>query len=522
MSDRSIAPAVPTGALVPTDASGGIEPEVRRLAGVVVLGAIMVILDSTIVTVAIETLGRDLHATLSTISWVSTAYLLALAIVIPLTGWAVERFGATRMWLASLALFLVGSALCGAAWSAGSLIAFRALQGLGGGMIIPLMMTLLVRAAGTQRAGRMMSIVGVPALIAPVLGPVIGGLIVDSLSWRWIFYVNLPIGGLALLAAWRVLPRDDRGTPQRLDIPGLLLISPGLAALVYGLSEAGNSGGFGSPKVQLSIAAGLVLLAAFVVNALRSRVPLLDLRLFRNATFSFASLTTFLVGAALFSALFVLPLYYQTVRGQSALDAGLLLAPQGLGAMLVMPIAGKITDRRGAGYVVPIGMLVMLLATLVFTQVDAGTSEVALALCLFARGLGFGATMMPTMGAAYQTLAPTAVPRATTTLNIFMRVGGSLGTALVAVVLQWGIAHRLPGAAGGGPGSIGRAGKLPEPVADAVGAAFGETFWFIIGMTAVGLVAALFLPRHPADGAVMPAEACPAPKTCATEPSGVE
>jgi EmrB/QacA subfamily drug resistance transporter len=492
---------------VPPAASGGLEPELRRLAGVVVLGAIMVILDTTIVSVAIDTLGRELHATLSTISWVSTAYLLALAIVIPLTGWSVERFGATRMWLGSLTLFLAGSALCGAAWSAGSLIAFRALQGLGGGMIIPLMMTVLVRAAGPERAGRMMSVVGVPALVAPVLGPVIGGLVVDSLSWRWIFYVNLPIGGLALLAAWRVLPRDDRGTPQRLDVPGLLLISPGLAALVYGLSEAGNGGGFGSAKAQVGIAAGLVLTAAFVVNALRTRtrVPLLDLRLFRNGTFSGASLTTFLVGAAMFSSLFVLPLYYQTVRGQSALAAGLLLAPQGLGAMLMMPIAGKITDRRGAGYVVPAGMLVMLLATLVFTQVDADTNEVALALCLFVRGLGLGATIMPAMGAAYQTLTPAAVPRATTMLNIFMRVGGSLGTALVAVVLQWGIAHRVPGATAGGSGSVAPAGKPPEPVADALGAAFGETFWFVVGMTAIGLVAALFLPRHPAAGAATPA-----------------
>jgi EmrB/QacA subfamily drug resistance transporter len=471
----------------------------------------MVILDTTIVTVAIETLGRDLHASLSTISWVSTAYLLAMAVVIPLTGWAVERFGATRMWLTCLALFLAGSALCGAAWSAGSLIAFRALQGFGGGMIMPLMMTVLVRAAGTRNAGRMMSVVGVPALLAPVLGPVIGGLIVDSLSWRWIFYVNLPIGGLALLAAWRVLPRDDRGTPQRLDLPGLLLISPGLAALVYGLSEAGNGGGFGSAKVQAGIAAGLVLTAAFAVNALRSSVPLLDLRLFRNATFSVASIATFVVGAAMFSSLFMLPLYYQAVRGQSALGAGLLLAPQGLGAMLVMPIAGKITDRRGAGYVVPVGMLVMLLATLPFTQADAGTSKVVLALCLFARGLGLGATIMPAMGAAYQTLAPAAVPRATTTLNILMRVGGSLGTALVAVVLQRGIAHRVPGAAGDGQGSAGGAGKLPEQVADALGGAFGDAFWFIIGMTAVGMAAALFLPRIPAAGTATTPAVAPEP-----------
>jgi EmrB/QacA subfamily drug resistance transporter len=500
-------PDSPSAETAAVQASGRLDPELRRLSGVVILGAIMVILDTTIVAVAIDTLGRDFHTTLSTISWVSTGYLLALAIVIPLTGWLVERFGATRMWLISLSLFLAGSTLCGAAWSAGSLIVFRVLQGLGGGLIMPLMMTILGRAAGPQRIGRVMSIVGLPALVAPVLGPVVGGVIVTDLSWRWIFYVNLPIGGLALLAAWRVLPRDDRGTPQRLDLPGFLLISPGLAALVYGLSEAGNGGGFGSARVQVGIAVGLVLIVGFVVNALRSRYPLLDLRLFRDRAFTSASLAMFVSSGVLFGAMFIFPLYYQIVRGQSPLDAGLLLAPQGLGAMLSLPIAGRLVDRRGAGSVVPAGMVLTLVATLAFTQVHADTNEAALALCLFVRGLGLGATMMPTMGAAYQRLAPDAIPRATTTLNILMRVGGSFGTTLLAVVLQRGISHRVP-AASGGLDAASRAGKLPHPVAETISGAFGVTFWWVVAMTAIGLVAALFLPRHPPGGAT-PAPAAP-------------
>ncbi|WP_241830359.1 DHA2 family efflux MFS transporter permease subunit [Parafrankia colletiae] len=494
----------------PAGPSTEIDPALRRLALTVTLGAIMAILDTTIVAVAIDTLGRDFDASLSTVSWITTGYLLALAIVIPLTGWAIERFGATRMWNISLVLFLAGSALCGAAWSAESLVAFRVVQGLGGGMILPICMTLLARAAGPTRMNRIMNVVGIPTLIAPILGPVIGGLIVDNLDWRWIFFVNLPLGAVALVAAWRVLPRDDHGQAHhRLDVPGLLLISPGLAALVYGLSQAGSDGGFGSVEVQVSVAVGVVALVGFVVHALRRADALLDLRLFRDRTFSFAGVATFMVGATLFGAMFLLPLYFQIARGQSALAAGLSLVPQGLGAMVAMPLAGRLADRRGAGYVVPIGMAVSLLGTLALTQIDAHTNEMALAAFLFVRGLGFGASMMPAMSAAYQTLSPAAVPRATTTLNILQRVGGSLATALVAVELQHAISTRVPGAGGGGL-EAARQTELPPAVADEIGSAFGATFWWVVGLTAAGLLAGLFLPRRPAaaagGAAVVPAQ----------------
>ena len=187
----------------------GLDRALLRLASVVVLGTIMSILDTTIVNVAIDTLGRELHSSLSTIQWVATGYLLALATVIPLTGWAMERFGGKRMWMVSVSLFLVGSTLCGLAWSTASLIAFRVLQGFGGGMILPIGQAILAQAAGPQRMGRVMSVIGVPTLLGPVLGPVIGGLIVDSFSWRWIFFVNLPVGAVALALAARILPAAD-------------------------------------------------------------------------------------------------------------------------------------------------------------------------------------------------------------------------------------------------------------------------------------------------------------------------
>src|SRR5436190_17068014 len=231
-----------------------------RLASVVVLGTIMSILDTTIVNVAIETLGRDLGASLSSIQWVSTGYLLALATVIPLTGWSMERFGGRRMWMLSVTLFLFGSTLCGLAWSTESLIVFRVLQGFGGGMIMPIGQAILAQAAGPQRMGRIMSVIGVPTLLGPVLGPVIGGLIVDNLSWRWIFFVNLPVGAVALVLAWRILPaREPGGARPRLDRVGMLLLSPALAAMVYGLSQVGAKGTFEASEVLVGVGVGAVL-----------------------------------------------------------------------------------------------------------------------------------------------------------------------------------------------------------------------------------------------------------------------
>ncbi len=484
-----------------------VDAELRALAIVVVLGTIMSIFDTTIVNVAIDTLGRTFHAPLSTIQWVSTAYLLALAIVIPLSGWSIERFGAKRMYLISLSLFIGGSALCGLAWSSGSLIAFRALQGFGGGMILPIGQTILARAAGPQRMGRVMSIVGIPMLLGPVLGPAIGGIIIDNFDWRWIFYVNVPIGLLALVLSARTLKSDATGTAGKLDILGLSLLSPALALIVYGLSEAGSSGGFGGTSVVFGLVAGFALLAAFVWHALRAKAPLIDLRLFKNRGFTSASITGFLLSGTVFGAMFLLPLYYQVVRGQSALSAGLLMAPQGIGAMLAMPISGRITDRVGAYRIVPFGVVVVVIGTIAYTQVTPGTSEVLLAGSLFIRGLGLGMSMMPSMSAGYQTLQQAEVPRATTTINIVRQVGASLGTAVLAVILQRQIISSV-GAGGHAGGLLGGATGIPEAARGVVATAFGHSFWWAVGLSVLCIFPALALPRvRPEQAAAKRAEA---------------
>jgi EmrB/QacA subfamily drug resistance transporter len=454
-------------------------PEIRAIAVVVIVGAVMSILDTTIVNVALETLARELHADLSTIQWVATGYLLALATVIPLTGWAAERFGPKRVWMTVVGGFVLTSALCGLAWSAESLIAFRVLQGLAGGMIMPIGMITLAQAAGPHRMGRVMSVVGVPMLLAPVLGPVLGGVIVESLSWRWIFYVNLPVGLAGLMLAARLLPgaravgKHGAGAPARLDWRGLAMLPPGVAMLVFGLSEVGANGAMSGGDAAW-MAAGLALIAAFVVHALRAPDPLVEVRLFRGRGFSAAAATIFIVGIALFGAMILLPLYYQVARGESALAAGLLVAPQGIGAALGMRFAGRLADRVGGGRVALGGLVILLVGTLPFAYVGADTPYALLGVAVAVRGLGLGCTMMPAMAAAYATLQSSEVPRATPMLNVVQRIGGSIGTAVLAVVLQ----HQLAAAA---------------PGADGVAAAFAHTYGWSLALTAVALIPALIL-----------------------------
>jgi EmrB/QacA subfamily drug resistance transporter len=478
-----------------------LERHVWVVAGVVILGAVMTILDTTIVNVAINTLAQDFDVSLSTIQWVSTAYLLALASVIPLTGWAADRFGTKRLWMGSVALFVLGSVLCGLAWSADSLIFFRILQGIGGGMVMPAGMTVLAQTAGPARVGRVMSVVGVPMLLGPILGPVIGGWLVEDASWRWIFFVNVPIGLVALPLAWRILERDVPRPGERLDLRGLLLLSPGLALFVYGLAETSSHGGVGSAGALIPMIAGVLLVAAFVVHALRVEHPLIDLRLFQSRAFAAAAAVSALFATSMFGAMLLFPLYYQVVRGQTPLEAGLLMAPQGIGAAMMMPISGRIVDRGAAGRVVLCGLPLVALGYFTYTQLGADTSYVLLALSLWVAGLGTGAVMMPSMAAAYQTLSHAAIPRATTTLNIIMRVGGSIGTALFAVVLQHQITDQVPrAAAAGGGGGLGALEALPaaarDQVAPKLAEAFAHTFWWPVALLLLALIPALLLPRR--------------------------
>lgn len=461
------------------DSQDRIPPIVWRISAVVIVGSIMSILDTTIVNVALDTLSRELHSPLSQIQWVITGYMLSLAAVIPITGWAARRYGAKRVYLTSLVLFTLGSALCGLATTSTELILFRVLQGIGGGMILPIGQLMMADAAGPKRMGRVMSLVAVPMMLAPILGPTIGGLIVDNVSWRWIFYVNVPIGILAVFLGLRILPNVQRTKTDPLDVRGLALMATGLPLLTYGLAEIGSTGSFSSPKVVIPLALGIALVIAFVFHALRTRYPLLDVRLYRRPTFSSASFAMFCLGAALFGGMILLPLYWQGIRHESVVYTGLLTAPQGLGMALIMPLAGKLTDRFGGGPLALFGVIVTTLATIPFALIGAHTSIVSLSFAMVIRGMGIGFAFMPAMTAAFASLDRSELSDATPQLNVLQRVGGSIGTAVLAVVLQRALVgvHTLSGAA----------------------AAYGTAFWWSTGLTALAIVPCIILVRAERD-----------------------
>ncbi|MCW3064355.1 MAG: family efflux transporter permease subunit [Solirubrobacterales bacterium] len=455
-----------------------IEPWVWRIAGIVIVGSIMSILDTTIVNVALSRLGVELHTSIANIQWVVTGYLLSLAAVIPISGWAGRRFGAKEVYLTSLVLFTAGSVLCGLATSATELIGFRVLQGIGGGLILPVGQLMMATAAGPRRMGRVMSVVAVPAMLAPILGPALGGLILDNASWRWIFFVNVPIGLVAFVVGLRGLPRSEREDAGPLDVLGLALIVTGMPLITYGLAEIGTTGGFSSAKVIGPIVGGLALVALFVAHARRARRPLLDVRLYARRTFAAASVTTFCLAAALFGAMILMPLYYQQVRGESVLVTGLLIGPQGLGAAIAMPISGRLTDRIGGGPLALFGVMVTTVTTIPFGLIGAHTSIGSLSLWMFLRGLGIGFAFMPAMAAAFAALKPHELSDATPQMNVLQRIGGSIGTAVLAVVLQRSLI----------------AAHHPLTPAGAAGA-YSTAFWWSLGITALAIVPSIVLLR---------------------------
>jgi EmrB/QacA subfamily drug resistance transporter len=465
-----------------------------QVASVTVLGTMMAILDTTIVNVALTTLVRSFHTTLATIQWVSTGYLLALAAVIPLTRWAIDRYGAKRAFIVSLSLFVFGSAMCGLSWSIPSLVVFRVVQGLGGGMIMPIGQTILARESGPDRLGRVMTVVGVPQLLGPLLGPVLGGAILSNFSWRWIFLVNIPFGVVALVLARRFLSSSERGVATQIDWRGMMLLPPGLALFVYGISEFGNSGEF-NLHIIVSLALGAVLLLGFVYHALHVEQPLLDLRLWKNRGFAASTSVLFLSGGGVNAAVFLVQLYYQIGRGASPFRSGLLVAPAAIGAMIALPISGRIMDRYGSRRIVPFGLLSTAITVVPFTQVTSHTSTALLSALWFARGLGSGMTNTPANAAGYMTLERHEIPGATTINNIAQRVGASLGTAFTAALLQ----RRIVDVVHGGVQALSklsnsqRAKDAPE-----ISHAFGFAFW----TTVVFAVAALVPSRHLPDSHV--------------------
>jgi EmrB/QacA subfamily drug resistance transporter len=405
------------------------------------------------------------------------------------------------------------------------LIIFRFIQGLGGGLLMPLGMSFLTGAAGPDRMGRLMAILGIPMLLGPIGGPILGGYLIDKVSWHWIFLINLPLGVVAIIYAWWALAKDAPEPTESFDVVGMLMMSPGLAAFLYGISSIPTEGTFFSAKVLGFSGVGLALMIAFVFYSFKPEHPLLDLRLFKNRNLTWSIVTMFIFAGAFFGGLLLVPTYLQQVRGEGALEAGLLVAPQGIGAMLTMPIAGALADKYPVGRIVPAGLLLITGGMFALTQVDGDTSYWGYLIpVLFVMGLGMGATMMPLMTSAIKTLTSHQVARGSTLLNISQQVASSIGVAIISVVLTNGLkndplvsqAAAFGEASKANPSSVPALlekfplvgeilGRFQDPAAgqdalmsavhDAMGQVFGHSFLIAALMLMFTLVTAAFLPR---------------------------
>jgi EmrB/QacA subfamily drug resistance transporter len=413
--------------------SNRLDPLIWKVSSVGVLGSFLAQLDATVVNVSLSSLATTLHSSLSAIQWVTSGYLLALALTLPLSGWIVDRIGAKALYLWCFSVFTLSSALCGLAWSANSLIGFRILQGMSAGPLAPMAQMMMARVAG-KRMASVLGFAAMPILLAPLLGPVVAGSILQFASWRWLFLVNLPFGVLALVLTILLLPNDREETkPRALDLVGLALLSPGLVLFLYGSDHIRDRLGI------VSLVSSVLLLVAFSRWATRKKgKALIDLRLFKGKVFSASAVTQFMANGIAFAGQMLIPIFLIRVGGRSPSATGLLLAPLGLGMMCGYPFVGKWVKRFGNRKISAGGASLALAGTLPFIYMAGhGLAIVLLGCALFIRGVGMSAVGVPSVSAAYSSVKPEDLPMATTTLNIVQRIGGPTLTTLCATFLGW-------------------------------------------------------------------------------------
>ena len=444
------------------------------LSLVLALGMFVTLLDTTVVNIALDTLRSVFDSTVGETQWVATGYLLALAAVIPVSGWVSEKVGAKNAWLVAMALFLVGSVLSGLATSLPALIAFRVVQGIGAGLVMPITLSIATRAAGAARVGRATAIVALPGLLGPILGNVLGGVILESWSWSWLFFINIPICLIALIAGTLLLPKTPAQRGHRLDTVGFLLLTPGVVALALGVSNVDGAEGLAAPAVWAPLALSVVLLASFAVHSLRTeRTALIDVRVFARRSFGIGSLITFFAGFSTYALSFLLPLFYQQIRGDTVLNTGLLLIASGVGTMVFVVAIRPLTARIDGRFVIAAGVALTMLGTVPFALVGPHGGTSLLLAGQFAQGLGFAATTFPVLALALANLSHSEAPHGSAAFTVVQRVGAPFGVAVVAVILQNLLAD----------GTVNDA------------AAFNGTFWWVFGLSAIPLVLAFFLPK---------------------------
>ncbi len=495
-----------------------LDARLLRIGSVCLLVSVMASLDTTIVAVAQRTFVVEFGSTQAIVGWTVAGYMLGLATVTPMTGWAVDRFGTKRLFIGSVLAFTVGSLLCAMAPNIALLIIFRIVQGVGGGTLMPLTLTIVRREAGPDRLGRAIALAAIPMLLAPICGPVLGGWLIRTYGWEWLFLINLPVGLTAVVLAAVFFPRDRSTPSETFDFVGILLLSPGVAAFLYGVSELPGRGTVADSHVWMPMVLGLALITAFVVHALyRAEHPLIDFRLLSNRAVGMANVAMLLYVVAGSIGLLV-PSYFQQVMHQTPLQAGLHLIPVGLGAMVSMPLAGILMDRYGPGKIALAGLALVVTGLGAFaygaaTQMDYRPTLPA---ALVITGMGSGCAMLPLSGAAVQTLAPQQIARGSTLIMVNQMMAGAVGGALMSVILtsQFNRSETISAAnelamlqqdADGGlpvdPSATLRAPLAPDFLShlqNDLAHAYATVFVVAVGLMALTFIPAAFLPKKPA------------------------
>jgi EmrB/QacA subfamily drug resistance transporter len=402
----------------------------------IIIGIFMVILDGTAVNVALPQLMKEFKLTdMSLVQWTVTGYALAQAAVIPLSGWLSDRFGAKKVFLISIGLFTIGSGLCALANSVEMLVAFRVLQGLGGGVVAPIAMAFIYRLAPSDKVGQVMGMMGIPILLAPALGPVLGGLLVEKATWEWIFLLNLPIGVIGILLGIRSLPNIARQSVPGLDLLGIVLAPIAFAALVYGVSRGGSPDPvthkpmWTDSLTLTGMIVGAVALIVFIFVELSRKNPLLELKVFRSGNFTKGIVVQWISQMAMFGTMFMVPLFLQQSQGYSPIKTGLLMLPQALASGIFMPIGGKLSDKFGARPLVLAGMTITTFAALLLSNISADSGNVAIMVPLAMLGAGMGLFMMPLNTHLMQSAPQNLVGRVTSLTNAAQQVVMSFAVA---------------------------------------------------------------------------------------------
>jgi len=490
-----------------------------RIAGVCGLAMVMAVLDSTIVAVAQRTFIADFGSTQAVVGWTMAGYMLAFATVIPITGWAADRFGSKRLFITSVLVFTLGSLLCAMAPTILLLIIFRMVQGAGGGMLVPLSFAVITREAGPKRLGRLVAVGGIPMLLGPVGGPILGGWLIGAYGWKWIFLINVPIGLLVIALALIFFPTDQPGAAEPFDVVGVLLLSPGLVIFLFGMSSISVRGTIADPYVLGPAVLGLALIAAFVVHACyRTDHPLIDLRLFQNRVLTQANVTMLIFTTAAFGSLLLLPSYFQLVLHKTPIQSAVYMLPQGIGAMSTLPLAGILMDKRGPGRIVLVGIPLIAVGLSIVSfgvaRQDAYVPTLLVGMAVI--GMGMGCIVTPLTAVSVQTLPPHQIARGSTLVNVNQQVGGSIGTALMSMVLtnQFNRSENITAAnklaslkqqAANGvpidPAAIPRQSLRPGFSADVLhdfSHAYATVFMIAVILVAAVIIPASFLPKKPA------------------------